>query len=138
MTSKIYRVILDTNLWISFLITKNLSRLDNYIIKGKLKLIFSEELLQEFIEVTERPKFRKYFSTQDVSELVDYFDEYGELIKVKFEVKKYRDPKDNFLLSLALDGRTDYLITGDKDLLELEEIGITKIVTLTDFENLLK
>jgi len=80
MTSKTYRVILDTNLWISFLITKNLSRLDKYIIKGKLKLVFSEELLQEFIEVTERPKFIKYFSPQNVSELVDYFDVYGELI----------------------------------------------------------
>jgi len=49
-----------------------------------------------------------------------------------------RDSKDNFLLSLALDGRSDYLITGDKDLLELKEIGITKIVALADFENLLK
>jgi uncharacterized protein len=36
------KVILDTNLWISFLISKNYSFLDNYVKNGKVKLIFSK------------------------------------------------------------------------------------------------
>ncbi|MEP2774122.1 MAG: putative toxin-antitoxin system toxin component, PIN family [Fulvivirga sp.] len=123
---------------ISFLITKNHSRLDRHIFKGKLTLVFSEELLQEFIDVAERPKLKKYFRSKDISELIDLFDEYGDLVKVKTKVKKCRDPKDNFLLSLAIDGKVDFLVTGDKDLLVLDKINGTKIITLSDLTNLLK
>ncbi|MGG7664755.1 putative toxin-antitoxin system toxin component, PIN family [Dyadobacter sp. BHUBP1] len=44
-----------------------------------------------------------------------------------------RDPKDNFLLALALDSNADFLITGDADSLVIEQIGKTRIITLTDF-----
>ena len=44
-----------------------------------------------------------------------------------------RDPNDNFLLALAKDGNADYLLTGDKDLLELKKSGKTKIKTITSF-----
>ncbi len=111
MRNKAYRIILDTNLWISFLITHNLSVIDKFLNDGRIKLIFSEELLQEFIEVAKRPKFKKYFNTNDITELLDYFDIYGELVKVTKSVKLCRDPNDDFLLSLALEGKADYLIT---------------------------
>ena len=65
------KVILDTNLWISFLISKDFSFLDEYIETGKLKLIFSEELFGEFITVAERPKFKKYFAESDVKHLIE-------------------------------------------------------------------
>lgn len=55
------RIILDTNLWISFLITKNHKSVDDLIKVKKLVLIFSDELLEEFIEVVKRPKFKKFF-----------------------------------------------------------------------------
>jgi len=55
------------------------------------------------------------------------------LITVVSAIEVCRDPKDNFLLSLAIDGKADYLLTGDKDLLELKQIQQTKIQTLTDF-----
>ena len=57
------KVIFDTNLWISFLLNKDFSFLDKYIKSGYLKLVFSEESVQEFLEVSSRPKFKKYFLT---------------------------------------------------------------------------
>jgi predicted nucleic acid-binding protein len=42
-------------------------------------------------------------------------------------------PKDNFLLALAKDGKAHYLLTGDKDLLDLEKFGKTRIVTISHF-----
>jgi uncharacterized protein len=60
------KVILHTNLWISLLISKNYSFLDNYVENGKVKLIFSKELFTEFITVAERPKFTKFFSPKDI------------------------------------------------------------------------
>ena len=49
------------------------------------------------------------------------------------DIKICRDEKDNFLLSLAVDGNADFLITGDQDLLELKEIEKTQIVTLNQY-----
>jgi predicted nucleic acid-binding protein len=45
-----------------------------------------------------------------------------------------RDPKDNYLVSLALDSKADFLITGDKDLLELNKISETIVLKYTDFD----
>jgi len=38
------------------------------------------------------------------------------------------------LLSLSIDSKADYLITGDHDLLELKIFNKTKILTITEFE----
>ncbi len=120
------KVILDTNLWISYLITDNYAVLDEWILSGKIRLIFSEALIEEFISVAKRPKFKKFFDDADILDLLDVFDTYGQLIKVNTEINKCRDPKDSFLLGLAVESKADYLVTGDKDLLILKQIGGTK------------
>ena len=133
MAKKAERIIVDTNLWISFLIKKDFKKLDDNIKEGKVKLVFSVESMDEFLTVTDRPKFRKYFHKTDVEQLIELFDVYGEIIPVKSTVKICRDPKDNFLLSLSKDSQADYLITGDSALLELLEFEGTRILTITDY-----
>ena len=127
------KIILDTNLWISFLISKKFSQIDNLIENKKLVLVFSNELLEEFIDVVNRPKFEKYFSKKDVEKILEYFDQFGKLVKVKSNINICRDEKDNFLLNLLIDSKADYLITGDKNLLILEKIKKTKILTFSEF-----
>ncbi len=130
---KTKRIILDTNLWISFLISNNLSQIDSLIKSRTLTLIFSNESLEEFIDVIQRPKLSKYFTIIDTQQILQLFDDFGELISVKSNIEICRDAKDNFLLNLSLDGKADYLITGDKDLLVLGKIGNTEIIKFTDF-----
>ena len=133
MRTKLSRVIIDTNLWISFLITKDFAKLDE-IIFGRLGiLVFSQELLEEFIEVARRPKFRRFFSSNDIEEILETIDEYADFVKVQTKTEVCRDPKDNFLLSLSIDGNADFLLTGDKDLLDLSKFGETTIITISDF-----
>ena len=55
MQNKVSRIIIDTNLWISFLITKDFTKLDEIIFSRHGILIFSQELLDEFLEVAKRP-----------------------------------------------------------------------------------
>lgn len=50
-------------------------------------------------------------------------------------IKVCRDPNDDFLLALAKDGKANYLLTGDKDLLEIKAFEKIKIVTLAEFLN---
>lgn len=127
------RVILDTNLWISFLINDSYKEIDHLIKSDQIKLIFSIELLDEFIEVVNRPKFNKYFKDDDIIQLLNMFDEYAVLVEVKSNLDLCRDKKDNFLLNLAKDSKSDYLITGDLDLLILERIDNCKIIQYSNF-----
>ena len=133
MAAKKTRIIIDTNLWISFLLSKEFSKLDKLLLNNKVKLLFSEELLEEFLSVIKRPKLRKYFDHSDVQALLTTINEVAEFIVVKSNVMMCRDEKDNFLLSLALDGNADFLITGDKDLLVLEKINDIPIITIQEF-----
>lgn len=133
MQNKVSRFIIDTNLWISFLITKNHTKLDKILFSGKFILVFSKELLDEFLEVTNRPKFRKYFSKTDIEDILTTIEEYADFVKVNTKVDLCRDFKDNFLLSLATDGNADFLITGDDDLLVLKQFRETEIITISNF-----
>jgi uncharacterized protein len=99
-----------------------------------VRLIFSEELLAEFITVVQRPKFRKFFSEPDIEILLEIIQKYSEFINVTSVVTVCRDEKDNFLLSLAKDGSADYLITGDKDLLIIKRFEKTEITTFAEYK----
>jgi len=118
---------------LSFLLSQEFSKLDNLLLNGKAKLLFSEELIEEFLDVVKRPKLKKYFAQSDVQKLLDTINEIAEFIDVKSDVSICRDEKDNFLLGLALDGKADVLITGDKDLLVLKKIEHTFIVTMQEY-----
>lgn len=133
MPNKVSRIILDTNLWISFLISRDFSKLDEILFQKKAVLVFSKELLDEFLEVTKRPKFRRFFSKTDVESILETIDEYADFVIVKSKITICRDPKDNFLLSLAKDGKADFLLTGDNDLLTIGVFEKTSIETISDF-----
>lgn len=129
-------VIIDTNLWISYLITNKYQFLDSLILTSKIKLIFSEELLNEFLNVTNRPKFKKYFGKSDINQLFKLIEKYAIFIDVKTNLKLSSDSNDDFLLNLALDSNADYLVTGDSDLLILKQIGVTKIITIQELKEI--
>ena len=127
------RIIIDTNLWISFLLSKDFSKLDKLFNSENLVLLFSRELLDEFVDVARRPKFKKYFSIGDLNDLLTEIHLRAEFIEVNSKVNLCRDEKDDFLLALSQDGNADFLITGDKDLLEIEKFGKTIILTISDY-----
>ena len=127
-----HRIIIDTNLWISFLLTNNYTKLDVILSKGR-KLLFSQQLIEEFVKVVQRPKLKKYFTIEDIENLLITISTKPTFIKVTSEIDICRDPKDNFILALAVDGKATHLLTGDKDLLVLEKIEDTQIITITNY-----
>ena len=62
-----YRVIIDTNLLLSFLIGKRLHDLLDIISRSEVKLVMSPSLLDEILEVASRPKFACYAFTSTTS-----------------------------------------------------------------------
>ena len=94
---------------------------------------FSQTLLDEFIDVIQRPKFKKYFLLADLESLLLQIKNEAEFIEVTSDIKLCRDAKDDFLLSLAKDGKATHLITRDKDLLDIKNFEKTKIITITEY-----
>lgn len=133
--AKSRKIIIDTNLWISFLLTKQFDFFDTLLTKRKIKLIFSNELIDEFLEVAQRPKLNKYFHKSDLEQLIDFIHLNAEFYTIHSTIDVCRDPKDNFLLALAKESNADYLITGDKDLLVIKKFAKTEIITIAEFRS---
>jgi hypothetical protein len=132
-----YRIIIDTNLWISFLLSKKFNFIDKLLDSGKVELVFCEELLTELVEVVNRPKLRRFFTIEDWELILKIIDQHAVIISVASSVTLCRDAKDNFLLSLAKDAKADYLLTGDKDLLVLKTFDVTQIITIAEFQTIM-
>lgn len=67
-------------------------------------------------------KFINFDATeQEQNEILSFLDERGIFVDPKIKVTVCRDPKDNFVLELVETARADYLITRDKDLLDLKD-----------------
>ena len=67
------RVIIDTNLWISFIISKKLNRLEPLLFSNNIRILFSSELIDELEATIKKPKLKKYFSENDLDEMLDVF-----------------------------------------------------------------
>ena len=136
--SSVTRLVIDTNIWISFLIGKALQDLESLLYNKRVQILFSSEQLAELGSVLQRPRLKKYFSESQIIEFLELIDQVTDYINVTSEIEICRDKKDNFLLSLAVDGKADYLITGDEDLLVLKEIKGIPIVSYKDFKKKVK
>ena len=127
------KIIIDTNLWISFLIGKSFTNLKSLIVEKQIEIIISEQLLTEIRTVTQRPKLTKYFPQQKVEDFLEFLTSIAIKIEITSNVTLCRDPKDNFLLALAKDSKANYLLTGDSDLLILNRFENTEILKYIDF-----
>ena len=134
MTNKSHKVIFDTNVWISFLIGKRLSKIKNHIASGNITIIVTDQLLLEIKLVTSREKLKKYFPKETVNELIELLETIAVHVPIKPKHFINRDPKDNFLLDLIDFSNADYLVTGDKDLLKHNPFKTAEILTPSDFE----
>ena len=128
------RIVIDTNLWVSFLLTRKFAFIDQLLSERKAQLLFCDRLLDELVEVVERPKLQKFFKFDDKKAVFDIIERYADFVVVTSKVEMCRDAKDNFLLLLAKDGKADFLITGDKDLLIIKRFENTEIITIAAYK----
>lgn len=129
------RIIFDNNIWISFLIGKRLSELRPVFSRTDVEIFYCDELEQEFLDVAHRPKIQKYVNEQQIERVHQLMvcTCHHEAI-ASLDQTSVRDPKDVYLLALSEAVKADYLVSGDSDLLEVNEHQQTKIV---DFEKII-
>jgi len=136
MKAKNIKVIFDTNVWISFLIGKRLSSIKSHIVNKQIIIIVTQQLLTKIREVTGRQKLKKYFPKESVIELIEFLEIIAVNVKIKPKHFINRDKKDNFLLDLIDFSKADYLVTGDKNLLEHNPFKTAQILSPANFENI--
>jgi len=97
--------ILDSNIWISYVITKRLDTLVTLIHHHQLTVLTSQNLIAEIQGVLSRPKFKKYLKHSDIKELIAIHLKLCRLVGTDETTNQLTDPKDNFLLNLYNKGK---------------------------------
>ena len=123
-------VIIDVNLWISFLIGKKMSAMRVLFTNPRITAYVCKELCDEFYDVSTRLKIRKYITENDVQETFRLMDKFCRYVSIgKMTDTDFSEKKDLYLLSLVETVKADFLLTGDKHLLSQKSHNQTKIVT---------
>ncbi len=111
-------VVLDSNIWISYLLGKQLHHLVKKSMAAGIEFITCRELIEEIVGVLKREKFRKYVTEDDIKEFVAIHLKLCRVIEIKNVPEVFTDKKDNFLFALYEAGKAALLVTGDKLLIK--------------------
>lgn len=115
---KTNRIVFDTNVIVSALMfPRSVPRQAFNLAYSTGKILASTATTLELEEVLSRKKFEKYFSMEERIQFVARFFADAEIIEIKEKITACRDRKDDKFLELAVNGKADYIITGDQDLL---------------------
>ena len=128
-------VVLDTNIWISYFMAKKHVELVNILYDYNLKIFTDATLVKELADVLNRPKIKKYINIE-ISELVDFHKDLCYYNDTKLKYSSSPDPNDNFLFDLAIQTNSEYVVTGDKKILEIQHPDF-KFVSLSFFETMI-
>ena len=128
-------IVLDTNALISALGWKkgNPRRIFEKCLFGEYRLVESRNLIEEFTSVMKRPKF-DFISEEEKQEFLIHLLQMCDLVEPKTQIEAIKeDPKDNIVLECAVEGKADFIISGDPHLLKLKEFKGIKIVKPAEF-----
>ncbi len=140
------RVLIDTNVFISYLLSPRIKKgvvqeIMAAFMADRFTLLLPEALLEETLETVRRkPRLSARIPPYELKEFIDILQEFGETIpRIEQPIPQVtRDPKDDYLLAYALVGDADYLVSGDEDLLVLQdEISEVSILSPRQFAEIL-
>jgi putative PIN family toxin of toxin-antitoxin system len=99
----------------------------------KAQLIATTETLRELIEKLWLPKFDRYVRRERREALLQRVASLVEIVEFLQVGRASRDPKDDKFLDAAVNGRAGVIVTGDKDLLDLNPNRGIAIATTTSW-----
>jgi uncharacterized protein len=111
------RIVIDTNIWIRALLG---GRVTLPVLRawqaGKFQVVVSQPLLDELDRVWQRPRLKRRINAEHAIILLEQLNWRGTMVELATIPPRCRDPKDHPVLSTAIDGRADAIVSGDADL----------------------
>ena len=128
------RAVLDTNVLVSALLSAGSppDAITRGGYEGEFQLISSAPLVSELQNVLTRRRIqdRLGWSDPEVAGFITYFSEQAIMVQPQSQLAVITsDPADNRVLEAALEGKADYVVSGDRHLLDLRAYGGIRIVT---------
>lgn len=133
------RVIIDTNLLVSYLLTHRgpiQQILDVHLARQDFTLLICVALLEELERVLQYDKLRRFVNDENRMRFIALIASLGELVDIPDDIPSIlRDPKDDYLIACALAGNADFIVSGDKDLLDAK-LSVKVLTALNFLEHL--
>ncbi len=133
------RVVIDTSVLIHYLIRPGAAIrhiLENLWLDDEIWIVSSPELIAELKDVLARPKMETLIHPDEGETLLALLKIKAEFLPNLGDIPSFtRDPKDDKFVACAVAGKVDFLISLDKDILVLGQVGEIQIVTPYQFVN---
>ena len=127
-------IVVDTNVYVSRFLNP-LSVPGPAVAKALAddRLLVSTPTLMELRVVLQRPKLGPYIPPDSVEPFLEQVLSLAILVEIHSPIRACRDPKDDKFLEVAVHGRADAIVTGDRDLLELNPFRGIAILTPAEY-----
>ena len=136
-----YRIVLDTNVLVSAVLNKQdaPAAIVNAVINGDYSLISSPAILEEALRVFSYPKIRQLLqknrvSSQEIETFIHQIAGICIIVPGKLQIDAVqKDISDNMFLSCAIEGKADFIVSGDHHLTELKNFHKIPILPPAEF-----
>ena len=131
------RVVLDTNIIISATLIRGGT--EDQIVRawqrGVFELVLSPPILEEMGRALFYEKLRKFrwMTVEEVAELLQALAQGSMVVSGRSKVKASRDPDDDKFLAAAIEAEARFVVTGDRDLLDIRRYRNVRMITPARF-----
>lgn len=136
------RVVLDTNVIISATLIRggNEDQILRAWQRGAFELVLSPPILEELGRALFYEKLRKFrwMTDEEIVELLQALAQGSVRVPGRVRVKASRDPDDDKFLAAATEAEAQFVVTGDRDLLDLKRYGSVRIVRPLPFLKIIR
>jgi putative PIN family toxin of toxin-antitoxin system len=135
---KHHRIVLDTNVLISAILFGGPPRdVLKLVISGTARCSLSPAILDELRDVLQRPKFK--FSPEQSFNILEELHTACGIINPMVKINVItEDPDDNRILECSVETKADFIVSGDRHLLDLVEFRGIKVLTPTAYIKMIK
>lgn len=136
MAANLVKVVLDTNVLLSALVYGGKpEQIYRLVLTKKIRAIASPILLAELLEILTK---KSSFYQREISQIMQKIRKACKIVHPKKTITILKDDDDNRVLEAATKGSCDFIVTGDRQLLDLKEYKQIKILTPYQFIKELK